>query len=104
VVAVSLKNLQDFLPHVTQALVRQGAVDFIGLGRMALSYWDLAADVMQGSSLSHKRLCRTFSDCTSAPRNGIVSGCFPLDPAYKESPEHEQLQQIKRRLRNGQTD
>ncbi|MEO1999746.1 MAG: NADH:flavin oxidoreductase, partial [Planctomycetaceae bacterium] len=49
VVGSAYSYLQDFLPHVTQALVRQGAVDFIGLGRMALSYWDLAADVMQGS-------------------------------------------------------
>jgi len=104
VVGTAYSYLQDFLPHVTQALVREGAVDFIGLGRMALSYWDLAADVMQGNSISNKRVCRTFSDCTSAPRNGLVSGCFPLDPYYKQSPDREQLQQAKRRLRHNQDD
>ena len=33
--------LQEYLPHVGQALVRAGMVDFIGLGRMVLSYPDL---------------------------------------------------------------
>ena len=31
-------------------------------------------------TLQHKRVCRTFSDCTTAPRNGLPSGCYPLDP------------------------
>ena len=30
--------LQDYLPHVAQAAVREGWVDFVGLGRMVLSY------------------------------------------------------------------
>src|SRR5260370_37170504 len=36
--------LQEYLPHVAQAAVRQGFTDFVGLGRMILSYWDIAAD------------------------------------------------------------
>ena len=104
IVGTAYSYLQEFLPHVTQALVRENAVDFIGLGRMALSYWDLPHDVLTDGNMAHKRLCRTFSDCTSAPRNGIVSGCFPLDPAYKHSPEHEQLQAVKRQLRERATD
>jgi hypothetical protein len=43
-----------------------------------------------------KLLCRTFSDCTTAPRNGMVSGCYPLDSYYKDSPLRRELQQIKR--------
>ena len=35
---------------------------------------------------SAKLLCRTFSDCTTAPRNGLVSGCYPLDPFYAAAP------------------
>ena len=27
-------------------------------------------------------VCRTFSDCTTAPRNGLRSGCYPLDEFY----------------------
>jgi NADPH2 dehydrogenase len=88
--------LQDYLPHVAQAAVRNGWIDSIGLGRMVLSYPELPADVLAGKPLARKRVCRTFSDCTTAPRNGIVSGCYPLDEFYKRLPEAQQLQQIKR--------
>ena len=43
-----------------------------------------------------KRLCRTFSDCTTAPRKGMVSGCYPLDDFYKQRPERERLEAAKR--------
>jgi 2,4-dienoyl-CoA reductase-like NADH-dependent reductase (Old Yellow Enzyme family) len=88
--------LQDYLPHVAQAVVRQGWIDAVGVGRLALSYSELPADVLAGRSLARKRICRTFSDCTTAPRNSLVSGCFPLDPYYKSLPEAEQLAEIKR--------
>jgi hypothetical protein len=45
--------------------------------------------------VARKRICRTFSDCTTAPRNGLVSGCFPLDPYYKSLPEAAELKEIK---------
>jgi NADPH2 dehydrogenase len=82
--------LQEFLPHVAQAVVRAG------LGRMMLSYPELAADVLEGRPLQRKRLCRTFSDCTTAPRNGMISGCFPLDTHYKKSPQMVALTDIKK--------
>lgn len=87
--------LQDWLPHVAQAVVRDGWVDSIGLGRMVLSYPDLPADVLSGQIMVRKKVCRTFSDCTTAPRNGIVSGCYPLDPFYKARPERDALKQLK---------
>ncbi|HPU38235.1 MAG TPA: NADH:flavin oxidoreductase, partial [Microthrixaceae bacterium] len=76
-----------------------GWVDMVGLGRMVLSYPDLPDDVLGGRSLAARKVCRTFSDCTTAPRNGLVSGCYPLDPFYKERPERVELAAIKRRLR-----
>lgn len=79
--------LQDYLPHVAQAVVRERWIDFVGLGRMVLSYPELPADVLREGTLQRKRICRTFSDCTTAPRNGLVSGCYPLDPHYKSLPE-----------------
>jgi 2,4-dienoyl-CoA reductase-like NADH-dependent reductase (Old Yellow Enzyme family) len=88
--------LQEFLPHVAQAVVRAGWTDMVGLGRMMLSYPELAADVLAGRPLQRKRLCRTFSDCTTAPRNGMISGCFPLDTHYKKSPEMAKLTFIKK--------
>ena len=98
VVGSGYSYLQDWLPNVAQAVVRTGMADSIGLGRMVLSYPDLPADVLAGKPLQRKRICRTFSDCTTAPRNGIISGCYPLDPFYKEKPEAEQLAAIKAAL------
>jgi len=86
--------LQDWLPHVARAVLRRGWVDSIGLGRMVLSYPELPADVLAGRELQRKKVCRTFSDCTTAPRNGMVSGCYPLDPFYKSRPEREALKAL----------
>ena len=87
--------LQDFLPHVAQAAVRQGWVDSIGLGRMVLTYPELLWDALEGHTIQHKRICRTFSDCTTAPRNGLPSGCYPLDGHYKTSPAAVKLNALK---------
>ena len=88
--------LQQWLPNVAQAVVRSGAVDSVGLGRMVLSYPDLPADTLAGRPLKHKYICRTFSDCTTAPRNGLISGCFPLDDYYKQLEAATQLKAFKR--------
>ncbi len=87
--------LQDYLPHVAQAVVREGWIDVVGLGRMVLSYPELPADTLAQGKLARKRVCRTFSDCTTAPRQGLVSGCYPLDPYYKDLPENAQLKSLK---------
>ncbi len=88
---------QDFLPQVAQAQVRAGRVDLVGLGRMMLAYPRLAADVLAGRPLERGRFCRTFSDCTTAPRNKLVSGCYPLDPFYKALPEARALKAAKKK-------
>lgn len=98
-VAGAMSYLQDWLPNVAQALVRHEAATSIGLGRMALAYPDLPADVLAGRPVDRRRICRTLSDCTTAPRNGLVSGCYPLDPFYKERPERVALAAIKRAMR-----
>ncbi|HZB71054.1 MAG TPA: NADH:flavin oxidoreductase [Acidimicrobiales bacterium] len=99
VVASGLSYLQEWVPAVASAVVRDSGVAAVGLGRMALSYPDLPADVLAGRPLDGRRLCRTFSDCTTAPRNGLVSGCWPLDAFYKERPERVELAAAKRRAR-----
>jgi 2,4-dienoyl-CoA reductase-like NADH-dependent reductase (Old Yellow Enzyme family) len=88
--------LQDFLPHVAQAAVRLGWVDCVGLGRMVLSYPEMLWDASEGRPIQRKRVCRTFSDCTTAPRNGLPSGCYPLDSYYKESEAAERLTELKK--------
>jgi NADPH2 dehydrogenase len=85
IVGTAYSYLQDFLPHVAQAAVREGWVDFVGLGRMILSYPGLLLDASEGRTVQHRLVCRTFSDCTTAPRKGLPSGCYPLDEHYKAS-------------------
>jgi 2,4-dienoyl-CoA reductase-like NADH-dependent reductase (Old Yellow Enzyme family) len=99
VVATGFSYLQEWLPQVASAVVRDGGAQVVGVGRMALSYHDLPADVLAGRPLDARRLCRTFSDCTTAPRNGLVSGCFPLDPFYKSHEDRPLLVQAKRAAR-----
>jgi 2,4-dienoyl-CoA reductase-like NADH-dependent reductase (Old Yellow Enzyme family) len=97
IIGSAYSYLQDFLPHVAQAAVREGWTDCVGLGRMVLAYPTLPLDVLSGRNLERKQICRTFSDCTTAPRNGLPSGCYPLDPFYKTSENAARLKQIKRR-------
>ena len=106
IVGSGYSYLQDWLPNVGQRVVREGGVDFVGLGRMVIAYPEMPADVLAGRPLARKRICRTFSDCTTAPRNGMVSGCYPLDPEYKKLPERERVNQIKQEAaeRTGRSD
>jgi 2,4-dienoyl-CoA reductase-like NADH-dependent reductase (Old Yellow Enzyme family) len=96
-VGTAYSYLQDFLPQVSQAAIREGWVDFIGMGRMVLSYPGFLLDASEGRPVQHRLVCRTFSDCTTAPRKGLPSGCYPLDPHYKESEFAEKLKLAKAR-------
>jgi len=96
VVGSAYTYLQDFLPNVAQAAVREGWVDFVGLGRMVLTYPEFLWDASEGNHIQRKRVCRTFSDCTTAPRNGLPSGCYPLDEYYKDSDWGSTLRVFKR--------
>ena len=62
---------------------------------MFLSYPELPADVLAGKTMARKKVCRTFSDCTTAPRNGLRSGCYPLDDYYKNNEDGVKLRVIK---------
>jgi 2,4-dienoyl-CoA reductase-like NADH-dependent reductase (Old Yellow Enzyme family) len=98
IVGTGYSYLQEWLPNVGQYVVANQMVDFVGLGRMVLSYPEMPADVLAGKPLDRKKICRTFSDCTTAPRKGLISGCYPLDGHYKDLPEAEQLKAIKAEL------
>ena len=99
IVGTAYSYLQEYLPHVAQWAVRTGRTDAVGLGRMVLAYPTLPRDVLEKGTLEAKRLCRTFSDCTTGPRAGLISGCFPLDPFYRERPEAKTVREIKAGLK-----
>jgi tRNA-dihydrouridine synthase len=96
VVGSGLSYLQEFLPQVSQYLLRHGWVDMVGIGRAVLSYPAMLADAAANGELEKRLICRTFSDCTTAPRNGLISGCYPLDKFYTAKPEAAQLKEIKK--------
>ena len=98
VIGTGYSYLQEYLPHVAQWVVRTGRADAVGLGRMVLAYPTLPRDTLERGELNAKRICRTFSDCTTGPRNGLVSGCYPLDPAYRKLPEAAIVRKIKASL------
>ena len=98
VIGTGYSYLQEYLPHVAQWVVRTGRADAVGLGRMVLAYPTLPRDTLERGELNAKRICRTFSDCTTGPRNGLVSGCYPLDPVYKKLPEAAIVRRIKASL------
>src|SRR5687767_2400269 len=96
VIGSAYSYLQEYLPHVAQYVVRHAWTDMVGLGRMTLSYPGILADAVTTGTLTTKAICRTFSDCTTAPRNGLISGCYPLDKYYSAKPEFQKLKEIKK--------
>ena len=96
VVGTAYSYLQEYLPQVAQYVVRHGWTDIVGLGRMTLAYPGILADAIQSGTLATKSICRTFSDCTTAPRNGMISGCYPLDKYYSAKPEFQRLKEVKK--------
>jgi 2,4-dienoyl-CoA reductase-like NADH-dependent reductase (Old Yellow Enzyme family) len=99
IVGSGYSYLQQWTANAAQHTIRTGGAASVGLGRCMLSYPHLPADVLAGRPLDARLLCRTFSDCTTAPRNGLVSGCYPLDDFYKNSPRRNQLAAIKKATR-----
>ena len=98
-VGAAYSYLQEWLPNVAQRVVADGLVDSVGLGRAVLAYPEMADDMLAGRPLDRKRVCRTFSDCTTAPRKGLPSGCYPLDAFYAARPEAARLKAVKVELR-----
>lgn len=96
VVGSAYSYLQEWLPAVAAAQIALEHVDFVGLGRTVLSYPELVRDVLAGRPLQRRNVCRTFSDCTTGPRNGLVSGCYPLDEFYREHPDAGRLREFQR--------
>ena len=95
-VGTGYSYLQEYLPQVAEHYVRNSHVDCVGLGRAVLSYPTMLVDAIAKGKLEARFVCRTFSDCTTAPRNGLRSGCYPLDDYYKNFEDAPKLKEIKK--------
>jgi len=95
VVGSGYSYLQEHLAASAVHNVRAGWTDFVGLGRTILSYPKILTDAVLRGSSERKLICRTFSDCTTAPRNGLPSGCYPLDDYYKGTETAQEVKRIK---------
>ena len=87
--------LQEWLPHVGQYSVRNGLADFVGLGRVTLSYPELAADV-----LAERRCAGRPSAARSAtaPRGrawGSSRAVIRSIPYYVARPEAEAIKKVR---------
>ncbi len=101
IVGSAYTYLQQWLPNVAQAVIASKMADSIGLGRMILAYPDIVDDILNSRALDKRRICLADSDCSTASRNGLVSGCYTRDSFYRERPEFENLNQIKKAARGG---
>jgi 2,4-dienoyl-CoA reductase-like NADH-dependent reductase (Old Yellow Enzyme family) len=77
--------LQRFLPAAGAANIAAGNVSFLGYGRAALPYPDLARDVLEKGVLDDRRTCKTLTFCTYLmrakhhPLGQFPTGCPPFD-------------------------
>lgn len=60
IVGSSYSYLQQWLPNVAQAVVRQGLADVVGLGRMLLVYPEFPTDVLRGRPLQLEKIAQRF--------------------------------------------
>ena len=79
VVGAGYTWLRRFFPHVAAAMVRAGRTAVVGLGRGALAYPDLAADLAGKGRLDSRKVCTTCSLCSLLLRQGGPSGCALRD-------------------------
>ena len=97
-IATGLSALRHHMVGVAQSLVRTESAegtpvepwaDMVGFGRAVLApagREDVKLSLAQGE-LSKLFRCCEMSDCTTGPRKGLPSGCFPGDPYYKTHPD-----------------
>ena len=60
IVGSAYSYLQQWLPNVAQAAVRQGMVDIVGLGRILLAYPEFPHDVLAGKPLQTEKIRQRF--------------------------------------------
>jgi 2,4-dienoyl-CoA reductase-like NADH-dependent reductase (Old Yellow Enzyme family) len=88
--------LQKYLVNAGAANIMAGDTTFLGYGRAALPYPELARDVLECGDLDERRVCKTLTFCTylmrsrNHPMGQFPTGCPPFDkevygPIMKEA-------------------
>jgi len=78
-VGTGLSWLRQFFPNVGAAMVQQGEISFLGVGRAALAYPGFGNELLKSASLTPEKLCITCSSCTQMMKDGVPSGCLLHD-------------------------
>ncbi len=78
-VGTGLSWLRQFFPNVGAAMVQEGWISFLGVGRAALAYPGFANELLKSASLTPEKLCITCSSCTQMMKDGVPSGCLVHD-------------------------
>ena len=87
-VGTGLSWLRQFFPGVGAAMVQEGWISFLGVGRAALAHPGFANELLANGALAPEKLCITCSSCTQIMRDGGSTGCVIRDsevygPIYK---------------------
>lgn len=81
--------LRQFMPHIAAGVLRRGGAAMIGLGRGALAYPNLPADLMRSGKLDPDQCCMDCSACVQLLKDGGLSGCVIRDAdLYGEEYRH----------------
>jgi 2,4-dienoyl-CoA reductase-like NADH-dependent reductase (Old Yellow Enzyme family) len=81
-VGSGLSYYREDLIERSEALLREGACDLVGYGRVSLAYPDFYRDSLAGH-FDAKKCCAACSKCTTLMRRGLVSGCAVFNEYYR---------------------
>ncbi len=80
VVGSGFSWLRQFVPHVAAGALRQGRIDFAGLGRSALANPDIPKQVFAADGLPADSACMVCFACSQLREEGEPVGCVLRDP------------------------
>lgn len=83
VVGSGLSYYREDLIARSEALLKEGACDLVGYGRVSLAYPDFYKDEKNGR-FDPKKCCAACSKCTVLMRRGKFSGCAVFNEYYKK--------------------
>jgi NADPH-dependent glutamate synthase beta subunit-like oxidoreductase/2,4-dienoyl-CoA reductase-like NADH-dependent reductase (Old Yellow Enzyme family) len=80
IIGSGLSWLRQFGPPVAAGALVSGGMDIAGLGRSALAYPGLPAQVLHGQALDPGKICMVCGACSQLERGGRPVGCVVRDP------------------------